>query len=243
MSLAILISLCSKNQKWKTVDDCDFIDTFLDSWLFTHTHKATKFYLGYDENDAFFKDNIEDFKKRYPSTLFSFFELPKTCNGAPTRAWDILYEEALKDKDNEYFYQCGSDIFHMTIGFDSYLISVLDKNKGVGIAGGVDQHYWLERIKINQNGIIENGMVTRKHYETFGWFFPPDVKTWWSDDMITRIYMNSDNCFICTNISYRNTNRVGNHQEDKNRYKTPSTDSYIAKNWKTIADKMSEKLK
>ena len=63
--------------------------------------------MGYDENDKFFKDNIDEFKARYPSNLFFFFELPKTCNSNPCGAWNLLYKEALKDPSNEYFYQCG----------------------------------------------------------------------------------------------------------------------------------------
>ena len=241
MTLAILISLCSKNQNWKSIDQTDFVEMFLNSWFVTHTIKDTKFYLGFDENDEFFKDNIEDLKKRYPHNFFNIIELPKTCNGNPCKAWNILYEEALKDKENEYFYQVGSDIFHTIKGWDQYLINVLKKNNGVGIAGGVDKPFWLERVKINQNAILENCMVTRKHYELFGWFFPPEVKNWFSDDIITRIYLNVGSAFICPNITYINTNRVG-QQTEGNRYKAPHKDSYIAKNWKSIADKYSEKL-
>ena len=243
MTLAILISLCSKNQNWKSIDQTDFIEMFLNSWFVTHTIKDTKFYLGYDENDEFFKDNIEDLKKRYPPNFFNIIELPKTCNGAPTRAWNLLYEEALKDKDNEYFYQVGSDIFHTIKGWDQYLINVLKKNNGVGIAGGVDNPFWLERVRMNQNAILENCMVTTKHYECFGWFFPPEVENWYSDDIITRIYLNVDSAFICPNITYINVNRVLRGKEkESNRYNVPSQDSYIAQNWKSVADKYSEKL-
>jgi len=241
MTLAILISLCSKNQNWKSIDQTDFVEIFLNSWFVTHSIKDTKFYLGYDENDEFFKDNIEDLKKRYPANFFNIIELPKSCNGNPCAAWNILYEEALKDDTNEYFYQVGSDIFHTVKGWDQYFINVLKKNDGVGIAGGVDSPFWLERVKVNQNGILENCMVTRKHYELYGWFFPPEVKNWFSDDLITRMYLNADSAFICPNITYINTNRV-RPQNEENRYECPRRDTYIAKNWKSIADKYSEKL-
>ena len=196
--------------------------------------------MGYDENDTFFKDNIEDFKKRYPSDLFCFFELPKSCNGNPCQAWNILYEHALKDKNHEYFYQCGSDIVHETPNWDTYLINQLNKMDNKGIAGGVDFPLWFERVIRDQNGILENVMVTRDHYNKFGWFFPPEVKTWFSDDMITRIYLNADLCRICTNIHYTNSNRVGGHNE-KSRYIPPEKEE-IANTWKNIADKYSVKI-
>tara|TARA_R110000772_G_scaffold130952_3_gene239194 strand:- start:728 stop:1474 length:747 start_codon:yes stop_codon:yes gene_type:complete len=244
MSLAILIPLCSRNQKWKTIEDIDFFDVFLDGFLHNYSNKQKfKFYLGLDENDEFLMNELDNMKKRCDADLFEFFILPKTCNGNPCLAWSMLYEEALKEPTNEYFYQCGSDIVHLTPNFDSFLIGQLMLMGGNGIVGGVELRYWQDRLLCNQNGIIENAMVTRKHYELFGWFFPPEVKTWFSDDMLTRIYLNADLCRICSNIQFRNSNRVlVSTKPETHRYKIPKDTSEIAKNWINIADKYSVKI-
>ena len=241
MSLAILIPLCSNKQDWKTVGNIDFFDVFLDGFLLTYSNRQKfKFYIGLDENDEFLVDNLEKMKKRCHEDLFEFFVLPKTCNGNPCHAWTLLYEEALKDKNHDYFYQCGSDIIHQTPNWDTYLINQLKKMGNKGIVGGVDFPLWMERVIRDQNGILENVMVTRDHYETFGWFFPPEVKTWFSDDMITRIYLNAEMCRICTNIHYTNSNRVGGHNE-KSRYVPPEKEA-IANTWRNIADNYSVKI-
>ena len=239
--LAILIPLCSNKQDWKSVADIDFFDKFLDNFIFylSNKHKF-KFYLGYDENDKFLCDSLPQMKKRVNESIFKFVVLPRKCNGNPCLAWTILYEYALKDERMEYFYQCGSDICHNTPNFDDYLINQLKKMGNKGIVGGVDFNFWMERVIRDQNGILENVMTTRDHYETFGWFFPPEVKTWYSDDMITRIYLNADLCRICTNIHYVNSNRVGGNNE-KSRYIPPEKEE-IAETWKYIADKYSVKI-
>jgi hypothetical protein len=235
MSISLLISLCSKNQTWKELKDCDLISQFLDSFLLTVSGKYPyTFYLGYDSNDEFFKSNIEILKKRLPNNS-KFFELPaEETNGNPCRAWTILYEKAYND-GHDYFYQVGSDIQHHVKGWDSYFINIMKKNDNDCIVGGVDTNFWIERTIRNQSAIIENVFTGRKHYERFGWFFPPEVKTWYSDDIITKIYRNNQKVFVCSNIKYSNSNRVGGNNEN-NRYKPNDT---LKDNWYKIANKYS----
>ncbi len=245
MTIAILISLCSKNQSWNNIEDCDFIEVFLDSLMITKSNRH-KFhiYLGYDENDMYFKDRHQELRKRYQtnntsSLQITIVSLPITCNGNPCKAWNILYERALENTDNEWFYQCGSDIIHSVMNWDDYFVKILTKNDKDGIIGGVDPMFWLERQIRDQSGILENVFTGRKHYERFGWFFPPEVKTWFSDDMITKIYRNVDKCFVCPNIKYSNTNRVGG-ENDKSRYVPPEKEK-IAKIWSNLANQYTEK--
>lgn len=245
MTIAILISLCSKNQDWTNLSDCDFIDVFLDSLIVTKSNRH-KFhiYLGYDENDEFFADREEELRQRYKTNFSSALQvtickLPKSCNGNPCQAWNILYEKALGHSENEYFYQCGSDIVHTVINWDDYFVKLMKKNDDDAVIGGVDPVFWLERQIRDQAGILENVFTGRKHHERFGWFFPPEVKTWFSDDMITKIYRNVNRAFVCPNIKYLNTNRVGG-QNDKSRYVPPEKEK-IAKNWANIANNYTVK--
>ena len=236
MSVAILITLCSKNQDWKKIEDIDFIVHCLDSLISTRSGKYNfNYYLGYDENDEFFVNNIDLLKKRL--SMFYFLELPKKCNGNPCLAWTLLYEKALECEKNEYFYQLGSDILHLVKGWDEYFIDIMKKHDNDCIVGGVETMQWINRTIQGQSGILENVFTGRKHYERFGWFFPPEVKSWYSDDLITKVYRNVNKCFIATNIKFKNTNRVGDENE-LSRYKPP-TDKPIAKNWDKVANKYS----
>ena len=209
MSIAILINLCSKNQDWNHLEDIDLFRDFLDSFLMTISNKYPySFYLGYDDNDAFFIKHLDKLKKRLPKNKTKIIALPSSkTNGNPCEGWNILYKNAYND-GFDYFYQCGSDIKHQVRCWDHYFISLMKKNDNDCIVGGVDFQFWNERIIRNQSAILENVFTGRKHYERFGWFFPPEVKTWYSDDMITKIYRNAQKVFVCQNIKYINSNRV-----------------------------------
>lgn len=238
-NIAILIPLCSKKQDYLHLGDVDFFQLFLNGWNNCVSKKHNyRFYIGYDENDEFFIKEHDKLIKRVKG-FGEIIVLPKSCNGSPCKAWNILYEKAYND-GHDYFYQCGSDIIHGVKDFDDYFVSIMKKNDDDCICGGVDAHFWMERVIRNQNGILENVFTGRKHYERFKFFFPPEVDTWFSDDMITRIYLNHDKCFIAPNIKYSNANRVGGHN-DKSRY-TPPEDKPIAKTWRKFADEYSKKI-
>ena len=237
--IAILITLCSKNQSWKELCDCDLISITLDSILSTTSnspHKL-KFYIGFDENDDFFINYYDTLKKRYPKFNITIF--PKTTNGDPCEAWNLLLKEAIIDKENDYYYQLGSDIKHLTNHWDTYFINLMKKHDDDIVCGGIDQSFWIERLIRDQAGILENVFFSRKHFNRFGFLFPPEVKTWYSDDLITKIYRNVDKCYICPNIKYINTNRVSGNNE-KSRYIPPEKE-LIAKNWSKIANNYTKK--
>jgi|TARA_R110000772_G_scaffold59046_1_gene133808 hypothetical protein len=242
MQIAILLSLCSKKQDWVKLADCDFIKIFLDNFMMTKSNKHKYvIYLGYDENDEFFLSKKTELEKRFNKSngniKIVIQVLPKICNSNPCEAWNILYKSAIENSSNDYFYQCGTDIIHTCIGWDDYFIKILQKSDNIGIIGGVDTNFWIERQLHEQSGILENVFTGRDHYERFGWFFPPEVKTWFSDDLITKIYRNVGLCYICPNIKYINTNRVGGSNE-KSRYVPPEQEK-IATSWYNYADKYS----
>jgi len=235
--IGVLITLCSKKQDWKSIADIDFVNNFIDAFHYTLSHKHKfKFYLGYDENDKFFVDNIELLKIRYPQIHWSVF--PESCNGAPCWAWNLLLKTAYDD-GCEYFYQVGSDIQHQVINWDDYFIRIMKKNNDDCIVGGVDLPFWIERCIRDQSPILENVFFGRKHYERFGFLFPPEVKSWYSDDLLTKIYRNVDKVFVCPNIKFHNTNRVGGTNE-KSRYIPPEKEK-IAKEWVQLANDYTKK--
>jgi len=235
--IGILITLCSKNQDWTEIGDTDLFKDFLDSFIFTISGKHEyKFYLGYDENDEFFKNNIDFIKKRLPNAFFK--ELPKTCNGNPCKAWNILLEKAYEE-NCEYFYQVGSDILHQVTNWDDYFIKIMKNNDKDCICGGVDLMYWCERAIRDQAPILENVFFGRKHFERFGFLFPPEVKSWFSDDLLTKIYRNVDKLFVCPNIKFSNRNRVGG--ENKQSRYVPPEKEMIAKNWFIHANEYTKK--
>lgn len=238
MNIAILIPLCSRNQKWETVYDIDFFKNFLPYFYQSISNDNNyTFYLGIDENDEFLIKNKSNIEKCLHDSD-KLIIVPKKLNKNPYGIWNYLLEHAIND--NDYFYQCGSDIQHITRDWDSYFISVLKKNKNIGFVGGVDKHFWLERTIRNQNGILENVFFHKTHYNIFHRFINPVFKTWFGDDYLSELYRQIDATFICSTHLYQNANRVGGHQPDKNRYE-PTTE--MADKWRDIAIKDSEIIK
>lgn len=222
--IAILLSLCSKNQDWKDTRDIDLFKTFLQGFYNTITAKMNTdyiFYIGYDSNDEFIKNNLDMIKKRIHKDDI-LIELPaEKTNGNPCEAWNILAREGLKNKDIEYFYQVGTDTMHITPSWDRYFIKILADNGNKGICGGVDKRFYLERVLRNDRGIIENAFLHRSHIIQFNGIFKEGLKNWFSDDWITTYYREKSSCFICPYIEFVNTNRVllqNQGDTSKNRY-------------------------
>ena len=226
--IAVLLSLCSRNQDWKTVDDIDLFKTFMIGFYNTiKNYDEFIFYIGYDSNDEFIKNNLNSIKKRVHEKDV-FIELPaEETNENPCEAWNILAREALKNKNIKYFYQVGTDTLHLTPYWDKYFINTIEKNGGKGMCGGVDKRYYLERTLNNKQGIIENAFLTRNHILQFNGIFPEEYKNWFSDDWITSYYKSLEMCFICPYVNFINTNRVllqNQGDTSKNRY-TPVSEN------------------
>ncbi len=236
-TLGILIPLCSRNQKWINVLDIDFFNNFLPYFYSTISNNFNyRFYFAIDENDKFLNDNREDIEKCL-NAEDKIIIAPKKYNGNPYGIWNLLLEEAIDEC--EYFYQCGSDIQHITKNWDQYFVNVLKKNNNVGITGGVDKRFWLERIFRSQNGILENVFFHKTHYKIFKRFMNPKFKAWFGDDYISQVYREVDSTFISSNHLYQNANRVGG-DNGSNRY-DPNLE--MQKTWQQTAKEDSKFIK
>lgn len=228
--------MTSRGQKWTEIHECAFITTFLPSFLRTYEpHKFTyRIYVGIDDCDAYFQKHREALKSRLgpEDKIFSY---PDSYKGNPCGIWTQLMKEAHKD-GADYFQQYGDDIRIESRLWTSYFVAILKKSNGVGAVGGCDEKFWISRLSHRQIGILENAMVTRHHWDTFGFFFPPELKSWWSDDWISRVY--GSRCFTAPAIHFSNTNRVGDHNE-LSRYQPDKSD---ADKWMSYATRDAAKL-
>lgn len=235
-NIGILIPLCSRNQKWISIFDIDFFNNFLPFFYQSISNRFKyKFYIAIDENDKFLMDNREEIEKvlHADDTLII---APKSLNKNPYGIWNLLLEKAVNNC--EYFYQCGSDIQHVTKNWDYHFVEILRKNNNLGFVGGVDKQFWLERVIRDQPGILENVFFHRTHHNIYGHFINPKFKTWFGDDYLSQLYRRHNSIFICSNILYLNSNRVGD-QNNNNRY-NPTLD--MKDKWKDIAIEDSKKI-
>jgi hypothetical protein len=189
-NIAILIPATSNKRYYNKLEDTDLYKYFFRSFFNTYNlnYKYT-IYLGIDENDIFYqndfiKSKILQLISVMRNTEIKIVNIEKKLKGFVCKIWNKLYELAIKE-NNDYFCQCGSDIeFHDKDWVDASIYQ-LKNNKNIGVVGLTDQG----RKNFNENDdLITQSFVSKKHYEIFNFYFPPEIDNWCIDNWIGDIY-------------------------------------------------------
>tara|TARA_A100001015_G_scaffold314330_1_gene423543 strand:- start:1131 stop:2582 length:1452 start_codon:yes stop_codon:yes gene_type:complete len=182
--ISLLVLATSKQRdEWKSIKDSYLYNMTLKTFLLT-LNKEHKYvvYIGIDKNDRIF-DNLEEqevilkFSKVFPFVEIIFITMENIEKGHVTLMWNILFKHAYNN-NCDYFYQCGDDMEFKTNGWINACIEKLKENKNVGLAGPIN----------NNNRILTQAFVSRKHMEIFGFFFPKEIKNWCCDDWYNMVY-------------------------------------------------------
>jgi hypothetical protein len=141
-----------------------------------------KFYIGYDDDDSIFANKKEqDYLVRFLSIMknaeIEFISMSGIKRGHLTVMWNRLFEKAYLD-GNEYFFQCGDDINFKSVGWVDDCIKFLKSHDNIGLTGPIN----------NNNRILTQSFVSRKHMEIMSYFFPPEILNWCCDDWINEVY-------------------------------------------------------
>tara|TARA_R110002153_G_scaffold268883_2_gene434109 strand:+ start:165 stop:887 length:723 start_codon:yes stop_codon:yes gene_type:complete len=189
-NIAILIPATSNKRYYNKLEDTDLYKYFFRSFFNTYNlnYKYT-IYLGIDQNDIFYqnefiKSKILQLISVMRNTEIKIVNIDKKLKGFVCKIWNKLYDFAIKD-NNDYFCQCGSDIeFHDKDWVDASIYQ-LKNNKNIGVVGLTDQG----RKNFNENDdLITQSFVSKKHYEIFNFYFPPEIDNWCIDNWIGDIY-------------------------------------------------------
>jgi hypothetical protein len=179
----LTLATSKKRDQWKTIKDSYLFNITLKSFLSTMDKEHEYlFYVGVDKGDRIF-DNEEEqkeilkFSQVFINVEFIFKPLENIEKGHVTAMWNELFKDAY-NRDYDYFYQCGDDIFFKTNGWINACIDKLKANNNLGLAGPIN----------NNNRILTQAFVSRKHMEIFGWFFPSEIKNWCCDDWYNAVY-------------------------------------------------------
>lgn len=176
MSVALLIPTSSKYKSWEKFSDSFLSLFFLKSFK---TELPVKIFLGVDQDDPFYTKSevLEDMKTQIKFD-FHITRYQNVEKGHLTKMWNILFDTAYRDENINYFFQCGDDIFFQ----DDWLTKGVEKlreNNDIGIVGPID---------LNNTKLLTNVLVSRKHMEIFGYFFPEEIRNWYCDDWINNVY-------------------------------------------------------
>lgn len=189
-NVALLVPCTSRTKDYKCFKDTDLYKYLLKSFLLTYNkeHKYT-IYLGIDNDDVFYQERrIQDEITRFLSVMVNVALIIKSYNkkfrGNPCAIWTDLYYEA-RQGYNDYFVQVGDDIMFLDKNWVNCGIHKLKENNDIGVVGLTDQG----RKEFNpQDELFTQTMVSKKHYEIFGWYFPPEIHNWACDNWIGDIY-------------------------------------------------------
>lgn len=184
MKVALLIPITSKERNWNNLFDTYFINYTLKTFLETKNNNITYgFYLGFDSDDPLFsrKEIIEQLQKIFMinNIHLNITKYNNIKKGHLTKMWNVLYKKAYDD-NYDYFYQCGDDIQFMTQNWIVDSIYSLKNKNDIGVSGPNN----IEPT----NPILTQVMVSRKHMEIFGFFFPEPIENWYYDNWISDVY-------------------------------------------------------
>ena len=183
MKVGVLIPSTSKGRDWDTVKDTYLYNYTLKTFVLTYDREHEYvFYIGIDKADRIYdnatvKQYLEKMMSLMKNTRIEFIYMDGIEKGHLTVMWNRLFEKAFND-GCDYFFQCGDDIEFETRGWVNECIRVLDSSKGVGMTGPMN----------NNNRILTQSFVSRRHMELFGHYFPAEIINWCCDDWINNVY-------------------------------------------------------
>jgi hypothetical protein len=184
-NVAILVPVCSRNQKYTSLDDVPFFKELFQSFEKTKEAAYTyTFFIGYDDDDEFYKQYGTKSNNK-----IRIFELTG-CKNSPAKAWNKLAMLAYNDSETyyDYFFQIGDDVRIETRGWTTQFITNLQSHSNIGVVGPCYMKNYIGRVSAGNPPVIENAFVHRTHLDIFGFFFHPSINNWFCDDWISRVY-------------------------------------------------------
>ena len=185
----LILSTSNKRDNWTSIKDSYLFNLTLKTFLLSQNKEHSYiFYIGIDVGDRIFdtageQEEIRKFSKVFKNVEFKFIRMEGIAKGHVTVMWNKLFKQAYEE-NCDYFFQCGDDINFKTKNWINDCIAALQKNKGVGITGPIN----------NNPRILTQAFVSRRHMEIFGWFFPEQIINWCCDDWYNSVYK-PDNFF------------------------------------------------
>jgi len=183
--IALLVLSTSKaRNEWQSMKDTYLYNFTIKTFLLTMEKPAVNqyvVYIGIDRGDRIFdnpaeQQTIQNLSKVFQNVEFRF-RVTDASKGHVTVMWNQIFQTAY-DEGCDYFYQCGDDINFRSKGWIQDSIQTLYSHGGIGLTGPIN----------NNQRILTQAFVSRKHMEIFGYLFPAEIKNWCCDDWYNWVY-------------------------------------------------------
>lgn len=204
--IATLIATTSRNTGWVRANDSSVVSTVLN---FDNKSKSRcKYYIGYDSDDEFYINNSEAISELFNvvNIDFEFVQVENKTKG-PCYVWNEMFNKAYDD-GFDYFFQTGDDYLILNENWDLDMSKVMfEEFQDKGLTGP------NEAIPTT---ILTQCFVSRYQMEVFGYLFPPELPSWFSDTWLTSVYSESNRMKKSNSTGY-NSRMVG-VSANENRY-------------------------
>lgn len=203
VKIAMLIPVCSRYQSYTKLEDSPLFRVFLPNFYRTKELEGYKYkmFIGYDDDDAFYKSHQERIKSSVKGIETDVVML-RNCQHHPVRAWNQLFDRAY-DQGFDYYFQIGDDVGLQTAGWTVRFVEYLRSQQNIGTIGPCEPMNYWGRKRAGKRIVNETNFVHKTHFDIFGYFFYPDIRNWYCDDWITFVYgekyARMDTATLCTN--------------------------------------------
>lgn len=168
MKVAFCVPTTSNHRNWKSIKQSLL---YLNKTINTK-HQIT-YYIGYDKDDKLYSKIWQRWKFKANWVKCNFEK------GHVTAIWNKLYKKAIDANKYDYFWLAGDDIVYGNIDWLDALVTALETTEGVGIAGVNNGNPLLPMTQF---------LVSKAHFNLFGFAFPEEIKNWFCDNWICAIY-------------------------------------------------------
>ena len=190
-NIAVLVPVSSNKKDWSCFKDTDLYRFLFKSFALTRNKEYVyTFFIGINEDDILFMNDevqseITQFISTMKNTEIFFYKFGNKYKENPCYIWNELYKIALSSVNNKYFIQISSDIEILDGNWMYNSIKKLKKKNDLGVIGFND--FRRKEIDIN-NILFTQTIVSRKHFDIFGFYFPPELESWYNNNWISDIY-------------------------------------------------------
>ena len=195
--IGVLIPSTTRNRTWKTLEETTLFSIFFPSFFSTYCNQFKyTIYLVIDDDDPILtttnsRSQLDKYVSIMQNTSIQYISANGIQKGWVTHMWNRAFKKAYDD-GCDYFFQSGDDIEFHSSGWVSNSIQQLKRHRDIGLTGPLDYGRMHHGSKDTQPGgsrfIQTQSFVSRKHMEIFGFYFPEEIKNWFCDDWMTKVY-------------------------------------------------------
>jgi hypothetical protein len=187
-NIVFIIPSTSRNCDYKNTNDSVLLNIFYDS-IKNFDITQYKFIIGFDDDDEFYLNNINELKSLLPNNFF--FHFYNNYDKSYSCIVNQLANSAINEYNAEYLFLAADDLYFHKLDFLDNFVSFIRTNNNLALGQPIDKTNisFTHRDEYNQKvGICTHPFIHKNHVNYLGYLIPPTIKNWFCDNWITILY-------------------------------------------------------